>query len=353
MEMEDPVSFEPREHSAPGVLSSALAAIAGFAVIALIGVRSTPGPEDFPITPKLAHLTEHIAEYDAVIIGRSHVFRSFVPQVIDAELARLGKPLRTFNLGGPGMSDTEIDHVLRTVLDMKGQHLSTIFIEVPDWAYALDENTFTDRAIAAHTVLQTTHVLRTLWLSDLPWLEFLQEVWTNLRMLGQHLTAFGQGKRILAAWRSEIESQPITPEAIVREYGYQALDDLDLPEITRRRKKFLANRAGYVERVKKIIEGNQEQVDLGAYNREALLSQIALMRAAGVEPVYIVPPSMDATPIAFALREAGLIPNLLAFNDPKALAGIYRFEKRFDSHLTRAGAEEFSLIFARSYVRLE
>ena len=84
---------------------AALAAALGFGLIALAGLRLTPWPEDFPVTVKLPYLEEHAAEYNAVFIGSSEVFRSFVPNTIDEQLAQEGLDFNSFNLAAQGITD--------------------------------------------------------------------------------------------------------------------------------------------------------------------------------------------------------------------------------------------------------
>ncbi len=348
-----PVTFEHREHTVLGVATSVLGALLGFLLVAMAGRDATPGPEDFPITVKLEHLREHIGEYDALLIGRSHVWRSYVPDVLDAELERAGRPLRTFNLGGPGMADAEIDHVLRRVLDMPGQRLRYVFVETPDWLTATEDNLFTNRAVDWHTPLQLARTVRTLLRADLGWGERFARLWDHLRMTAQRFAAFGQGRRIVGALRGEEEPQPMTLEEVASGRGYQALDDLRTDDIKRRRQGFLRNRDGFPARVAAITAGNGSPFDLDRYDRASLDEQIAAIRAAGAEPVYIVPPGMDATPHAYALDAAGLLPAFLPFNRPDVHPGLYRFERRFDGHLTREGAVDASRLLARAFARLD
>ena len=353
----EPLTDAPGEEAAitaPGsIVSSIVGAVVGFVLVASWGLSATPPPEDFPITTKLQHLEEHIAEYDTLFVGRSHIFRSFLPEIIDGELSQLGIDMSSFNLGGPGMPDAEIDYVLRRVLAMKGQSLRYVFVEAPDWIRQTEDNAFTNRAIAWHTLRQTRTMFRTLALQDLPLKDRFLQMWDHLRMFGQRLTAFGQGRRIFDDLQGIVEDQPMSVEDVSRERGYQALDNLDDPAILKRREGFLKRRGGYRKRLDFLATGNTADFDLEHYNQDALASQVALIRAAGIRLIYVVPPGMDPTPHTTALQKAGLLPDLMTFNDPRQQAFIYQFDLRFDGHLNRAGAEEFSKIFARAFSRFE
>ncbi|MHC4846570.1 MAG: hypothetical protein ACYTCU_10475 [Planctomycetota bacterium] len=322
----------------------------GFVIVAAAGNALTPWPDDFAVTPKVEYLREHAAEIDTIYIGRSHVFRSFIPEVIDARLAEAGIDMRSFNLGGPGMSDAEIDHVLRSVLAIEGLELDYVFIEVPDWVSFTEDNLDTNRAVNWHTLLQTRRVLRAQFLAIDTWVERAKAGWPHVELAWLRATAYGQGKRIAASLMGVEEEHPLSPEGVAAHLGYQMLDDIDTDEMRRRRAAFVRNRAGYPDRVKGIMDGNREPYDLEHYDFDALDQQIEAIRAAGARPVYIVAPSMHPAPYAGALDEQGRIPDLMVFNEPGEYPLIYRYDRRFDGHLNRQGAREFSLGFAERLI---
>lgn len=345
----------PKRRSGPirALVTPILASLAGFLLVASWGRNATRWPADFVVSDKLDHLERHTGDYDTLFLGRSHVFRSVVPRIVDAELARAGRPCRSFNLGGPGMSDLEIDHLLRAVLAIDGLHPRTIVLELPDWVTLVNENLGSDRAESWHTAIQTRHVLEALWVGDGGLRERLWDSWLHLRLWLKRASAFGQGKRNLQQWLGRVELPVMGEEELARQRGYQALESVSTEEVRKRRQAFLRSRASFPARVDALVEGNREGFDLDSYPLRALAEQVALVRAAGAELIYLVPPGMDPTPQASALEAAGRLPALLVFDDPLRYPGLYRFESRFDGHLTRPAAEEFSRILARALLELE
>ena len=67
------------------------------------------------------------------------------------------------------------------------------------------------------------------------------------------------------------------------------------------------------------------------------------MRAAGIEPIYVVPPTPRPPGHARRLAADGVLPTLFAFDDPAVHGDLFAVERRFDlEHLTHDGAVEWS-----------
>jgi hypothetical protein len=74
------------------------------------------------------------------------------------------------------------------------------------------------------------------------------------------------------------------------------------------------------------------------------------VRAAGVEPIYVVIPVALPSPQARALVAHGLVAPVWAFNDPDAFPAIYEVSNRFDlHHLSNHGARLFSPLLAERF----
>ncbi len=338
-----------------GRVVAAIAWLVGFALVAAAGRALTPWPEDFAVTPKLAWLREHPDAVDTLFIGKSHVFRSFVPPVVDEVLEKRGRPTRSFNMGAEGMSDCEIDHVLRTVLELDGLQLDTVWIETPDWVWrsAVDENMDTNRSVNWHTPRQVARMLRRLVYLDEPWRDRVELAWMHLRNGWLRATSYGQGRRIVRSLLGHREPQPLTQEEIDRERGFQAAEEVDTTEARIRRERFAENaEEGLPQRVRHLVKRNRIVDDLSHYDFGALEAQLDVVRAAGAEPRYFVPPAMHPTQWVAPLAEGGHLPNdPPVFNDPQRHPQLFTLETRWDSHLNRRGAEVFSRIFANTMAR--
>jgi hypothetical protein len=77
------------------------------------------------------------------------------------------------------------------------------------------------------------------------------------------------------------------------------------------------------------------------------------VRAAGAEPVYVLPPGGQARAYALALADAAHLPHLIDLSSPAEHPELYRPEHRFDAnHLDRDAARAFSSLFAARFAEL-
>ena len=88
-----------------------------------------PWPSERQLGARFEYLEQHPDAFDAIYFGTSNVYRSFVPAEFDAELARRGHRIRSFNLGVPGMTVFEMDHLIREVLALRSPRLRWVFFE--------------------------------------------------------------------------------------------------------------------------------------------------------------------------------------------------------------------------------
>lgn len=350
----------PQSRSPSGVVGSAAAGVLGFVLVAIWGVQLTPLPEDFPVSVKLEYLEQHAEDFDAIFIGSSNVFRSFVPNVVDARLAELGTPLRTFNLGGPGMYSFESDYMLHRVLAIyasKRVPLRYIFIEPGNWEAESETepalaNMLSNRSVFFHDLKQTWNVLRSITRLDQPLQHRVDLALSHLGACIRKLSSYGQGQRMFESVLGLPQPQSITLRRVESGRGYQALEEIPGYVSRRRRALLLEDLPGFYEKIRIAVEQNVAALDLDAFCRVAIKAQQAAIRAAGVEVVYVLPPATLRMHHALRLRDEGVI-RLIAFNDPEQFPLFYLPENHFDpNHLDRAAAVRFSQLFATELSRL-
>lgn len=106
------------------LLQSIGAFLAVFVVVSVIIRLLAPPNPDFAWHPTFSAKVEHIQttdeHYDVVFVGDSRTYRGIDPVVLDAELAALGCPASTYNLGTLGMSKFEYDHMMEALADAPG-----------------------------------------------------------------------------------------------------------------------------------------------------------------------------------------------------------------------------------------
>jgi hypothetical protein len=337
-------------------VASVLRFVGAFAVSAAVIGGNLPWPRDAALGARLAHFAEDPQGYDAVVLGASGVYRGFDPAVVDAELARLGLPLRTYVLAAPGMQSFEVDNVLRAALAAGGGRLRYVFVEPSPWLGSTElENTNSYRFMFWHTPRATAAVVRTVLASDAPLLAKLQLVWTHVRVACRRAAGFGSAGEFGRAWFG-FEPLPTELQDSVATGGFLSLDDEPDPVMAERHATFLAEHApDFPGLVAALERANLRPVDANALDTNAFLphdDQVRAIEAAGAVPVHIVPPYTTRNRAFEALVKAGRIDTLIEFTDPARWPQIYATERRHDrQHLTEEGARLLSLAFAREFAR--
>ena len=91
--------------------------------------------------------------FDTIFVGSSRTFHQIVPSIFDGEMAELGVPVRSFNLGTPGMKPPEDAYVMGRAL--RGRKAPLRFLVVECNPIHLDiqpEQRGTTRAVYWHDV---------------------------------------------------------------------------------------------------------------------------------------------------------------------------------------------------------
>lgn len=345
-----------------------LLALASFALISRAVGCFPPWPAESGLRTKMRAFEQHRDEFEGLFLGSSHVFRTFAPVVVDAELERLGKPQRSFNLGLDGMSSFEADHLLRRILDLEPARLRWVVLEPDNWSVDRAEDAaFSARAAYWHTPRETWGVLQCLREMDLPVRRRLELACDHVRLMLRNLTSFGLGPKTVDAWLGADRVDPkLSREEVEAQRGFQSLDEiLDMeragvswrPSPRERHRALRADRAGWefslgilrsgVAEVPPTPERARQLLGASA-DANALRAQIELLERHRVEPLYTVVPRLKTlNSRARLLLRAGVIPRLLDFNDPDAYPEFFRFGLWFDlNHLGEAGAHLVSRAFA-------
>ena len=333
-------------------LSNIVLALVSFGLVSGFVRSLTPGPEFVASTPKLEYLAEHVDEYDAVFLGSSRVYRHFVPSVIDRRLEELGEPLRTFNLGTPGAGSFEVDELLRRVLALEGARFRFVFIEPTEWSPTIfKENRETERTVAWHTFTGTRKALEATWRRNADLKERLELGFMHVRLFGWRLSSLGQGRRILRPFLGYSPKQPISAADVNKTAGYWPLEFEKTEAFAARRRKLLQDRESFDIKISRLPHGGALSGAGSGRNTDLIKEQVRVVREAGAEPVYVIPPGTVGTRLFYSQRKFGQLEVLLAFNDPTKFPTYYDYEHFFDrNHLNSKAAKVFSRIFADDFV---
>jgi len=287
---------------------------------------------------------------DVLFLGSSRVLRGFHPVAFDSEMAVRGHRLRSFNLGFQGLGAPEQTVMLEHLLQ-GGDSPAWVFLEVVPWRAALAEKKrFTRRAIAWHEPGETLLLLGSLARADIGFLDAAELGALHLLQCGARVTHMARGPRIVdhLFGQETPGERPFLPDR-----GFEPLT------IDRREGDFARRREEYLEGLDDLVRAWESGTSPRSRRQgpwepsvAGLRRQVDLVRKAGARVIFVVAPTARETIEVRDLEEAGLLPLLLAFDDPARYPELYRVEHFFDrEHLTPGGALVFSRLLADAFCR--
>ncbi len=318
-----------------GLLSTLLALAWFFATHALIGRLLAERPElrllpDSVEAQKFAHFREHANDYDLVYVGTSRVFRGFDPALFDARLAELGHPLRSYNFGLVGLNYLEERFLTEWVLAHRGERLRQLLIEPTERGVLLTRaNLFTLRDVNWHTPQDTLRALDATWRSGASPARKFEYARAHLLHGLHRLCNVGLGAGLLARLFAPVSAHPPLPA------GFEGIDsELDLD----------AQREPEAS-----TEPDPDEPSAFLWQTYAEIT--ARASAAGLAPLYVIPPANISVAAFTQAADRGALPNLLLFplrTLPELLADPAAYYYG-GGHLNARGAALFSRRLAERY----
>jgi len=335
------------------LVSGPLLGVGAFLAVAALLQGLAPWPSDYGLGAKFEHFAENKDDYEILFFGSSVIYRSVVPSVVEEELPGT---FRCFNFGNPGMRAFETDHLLKEALALRPANLRWVVVEARHWQDSIfPGHAWTKRAAYWHTTEQLSLALQSVRLSPAPTTDKFFMTIDHLLHWAWKQTAYGRGTDIaldLLGW----EFDDTQKARLAAHGGYRPLEEEDDEEFTKRHAIFLKSQDKFLRGVAALKSASRTPGSLEGYNLAALETQIAAIRAAGAEPIYIIPPGppgLVSQPAVLRLFEAGHIPTLLVYNDPVRYGRLYSIGFHFDSnHLNRAGAAYFSRMLGHDLAAL-
>lgn len=320
------------------------------ALVATSAVFHTLLPPIIPkgVAAKLDFFARNKDQFDTLLVGTSAIYYSVSPEIFDQTTSENGLPTRTFNFGIDAMHPPENFYVLEQILKTQPRNLKWIFVETADIETKLQKVMGTERAVYWHDWPRTKLALRKALnpRGNAKWYIKISRLWVARRALAAHLNLFcqrfcsvGRGVELIFPGQDERMAEADL-ELGRRRDGYRLAGDAMPPE----------QAAGFAQRLAhEVAEARPKLLDPVA--DEAYRDYAQRIHALGAAPLFIVPPIVFQSPFRF--REPPPAPGpLLAFNDARSYPMLFDTKVRIDdAHLTREGAEEFTRLLAREFVR--
>jgi hypothetical protein len=337
----NPASAAPSAGRRPTFARSVL--IFGLFLLALVGTCELLGRFLPAVDPDIAAQCRYFAErkdkFDTIFIGSSRIRFHIDPKQFDAETAKLGAPTHSLNLAYQGMWPPESYYYLRQLLAARPRHLRWVFIEMIDYRFGQIEHIgISKRMMVWHDWKHTGMVGRRILESSEPADIKTVWLWRHAQCFLQRAADPGRG----ADWLREryFPSKKMEESPMMKRGGFDPKPKVEWNEATREE---------FAKALQEFEQAPGLRVRPGLAT--AVSEVIAEVRAAGAEPILVLPPS---TRLEEKLTD-GLPPgvNVWAFNKPSEYPKLYLPELLHDpGHLNEDGAREFTRLLAERFAEL-
>jgi hypothetical protein len=331
-----------------------LLGLAGLAGLAFLVTASAirpfvPLPDDSDLRARLEALEPPDEPYDLVVVGPSTTRCAFDPRVFDAEMTTRGHPVHSLNLGVPGASSFEIDHLLELIVARHPARLRWVLIELqPPATNSLirPHNRFTDRAVYWHTPRELGALLSALGDRRPGQALRIDRAITHVRHALWRFANVGQADRIVGRVLAR-DGPAHDPRR-----GYAPEDCTTAPEAQTARAAYLEDPEAIRRRMARLDRQNATPVDTRHMGPDRVRREVDTLRGIGAEPVYLLTPILSPVPAIHSLRREGVLPALLDFDSPSHHPELYDPRRRWDAlHLNEDGAAIFSRELADRFAR--
>ncbi|MFT6081112.1 MAG: hypothetical protein ACI8UD_002146 [Planctomycetota bacterium] len=303
---------------------------------------------------KAAFLAVAFDQVDTLFLGSSRVHRGIIPEVFDHEMQTLGHPCASFNLGLAGSRMHDAQRLLNWVLEQKPRRLQRVFIELHSYDQSIREGQWMSNLMTeTHAPSTLAPRLRSIALSKVSVAAKLTTVAYTLAHTVVNALRIGQGARILDDCSRRWSGRSPRHFHIIADRGFTPLDPANETRDYRRRQHDAW--VSDPERAASMLDYKRKDLipdrTHGGFDHEACRAQIATLRDAGIELVYVLMPSYSVHFLGRdGVEDIKDEVKVISFEDPDRHAALYEFELWFDrSHLVKQGAQIFSAELARTY----
>jgi hypothetical protein len=305
---------------------------------------------------KLGYLEREIDRYDTIFLGSSRVHYGVNPATFDQRMAELGVPATSYNLALSGQRPHDFDEMVRWLLARRPARLKRVIIELCSWELDYREG---DWMGVQEIEMRTAHSFLprcgSILHGRLGWFTKLSLSWHHVAHTLVNVLRIGQGTRILddrfARWRGEPFPMVYPPPNA----GFSCVEDVAMPHQKVVHDQFVANPVAAMSDLEARIQIVAPDWLAGGFCPEILRAEAAALRTIGVEPIYVVMPSICSDFFGRKGVEAirGEV-RLLELDRPQAHRPLYEFPLWYDkSHVGRQGAERLSKYLADCVVQVE
>jgi hypothetical protein len=305
---------------------------------------------------KVNWIQEHGEEYDTLFFGSSRMHYGLRPDVFDARMAELGTPTKSFNFALSGLRMHDAAHMLDWVVAHKPSSLKRAVIELHSFEQSIrGDQWFSDQDLEMHAPDVFWTRMQSVAISNTPMIDKAKQAQYVLMHSASNALRLGQGGRITQDWLAKANGGRLPKAYDVADRGWQSVASVQLPHMVKEHEEFPSMREHFERQLSwKALKAPMPFLD-GGFNAAAIRRQASMLRAAGIEPIYVVMPTYSndffgRDGVADIAKEV----RVLELDDPAPNRPLYDWSDYYDaSHLNAEGASLFSRYLAERIVEVE
>jgi hypothetical protein len=305
---------------------------------------------------KVNWVTEHGEEYDTLFFGSSRMHYGLKPDVFDARMAELGTPTKSFNFALSGLRMHDVVHMLDWVVAHKPTSLKRAVIELHSFEQNIrGHQWFSDQDLEMHSPDVFWTRMQSVAISNTPSIDKAKQAQYVLMHSVSNALRLGQGGRITQDWIARSNGERLPKAYDVEGRGWQSVATVQLDHMIQASKDFPSQREHFERQLSwKATKAHMPGL-VGGFNAAAIRKQASMLRAAGIEPIYVVMPTYSTDfygrdGVAEVAKEV----RVLELDDPAPNRPLYDWSGYYDaSHLNADGATAFSRYLAERIVEVE
>lgn len=324
-----------------------------------VAARTLKGPPQIEVlSEKLQDYAANRDRYSVLFLGTSRIYRTIVPDAVDAAMREAGCQETSYNFGVEGMFSVERDYVLNKILSERPQSLKMIVTEdvLSSIGKANDASYLSDRVRFFYDLEHLPIFLDSL----LSYPESTFETIRRLVFLAVGYLREYSGVSQLAGLLPNPAPDPVRiyDTAFQKNRGYLALKAETDASFERRRRSFVESERWIVrERQERDLRGEFAAHSRAEQRGAHLAQRVARIAESGVKPVVLVLPqerpetTVQAINAVISKRVETAV--ILDYNRITQYPELFERELWFDAyHFTAAGARLASTMIGRDLCRV-
>jgi hypothetical protein len=299
---------------------------------------------------RIAQAAQSERPYDVLVMGPSSTWHAFDPALFDAELARRGHDLRSFNLGLDGMLAAGSLQLIERMADAPPAGVSWILVDGESLDKALRDRKPRDRGVIGWHRPRTTWILSRLAAAAPGSLERRADAVARHIFSGAcEVLNAGRATDRLGRWLGSLSPEPEGEILGERRDGFSVFP-------APRSAQFFEGSVPWENFARRREELQREEPLTGDVHPAALEFYAHIeagIRSLGAEPAFVLGPSVYRQRELLEARAMGRVGHILRLDQPARFPSLYHFRARYDkNYLNADGASVYSRELAAIFADL-